>query len=322
MNAEGPKPSKREFLAQMGKGALIASIPVSLGALFETGRAYTRKRDQYLQELGTKTLDDKLIERGQQLLEELYGVRVQFGIPVIEEFTGVPGEFYRGDALAAAEARRAIEAVFQTLSRYPYDFFRRNTLPQIVLAKDIVHIKHEGSEVMEEAFQGLAIGARNRVMVKYFESKELVEVILHHELYHILDFRDEDYGPDDLEWRRVQEACACGDYQPRPREEYTQEVEGPFLNGYSSTEPREDRATFAGRMLTPLQHLWLLRQMKEATSPEVQDAYAEKYRRIKADYFEWSKGVMDERYWNRIIAQGKKEQRLRAKDLRKKKITI
>jgi hypothetical protein len=131
---------------------------------------------------------------------------------------------------------------------------------------------------------------------------------LDHEIYHILDYRDRGYEADDHEWVRFHDEIrgVYGNVEELMRGEDSQR-RWWFARPYGATDPVEDRASMAETILQPYSHHLLVMDLEylQKEDPVSFDILFQKYESVKRNYFDWSRGVMSDTFWDMVIAQGR-----------------
>lgn len=316
---ESSGPSRREVVAGLtwsgvGATALRWSIPTSLLNIAINGGKLYEQRDRVVRELlDTQHENDEYVQTAQRFLEHMYRVRIEFGVHSENENLG-PGERLTGTGLPVAEARRALLVISNALKAYPVDFFERNRIPRIRVAKNLTTYVRVGAfSAQRIRLGGLAHTFGDdwddTLYVSYLPEREgLMESNFHHELFHVLDYRDNAYEDDDREWAELHEACGCGSYDMNGRGIFAL-AGGPFVNGYASTNPVEDRATTAETMLIPETHAYFLEIIENTKEPEIRELLQRKYDSIKDTFLRLSGGSMNEQYWDEVIREGRQSRR-------------
>lgn len=294
--------TRRELLVGYAKQLLISSIPASLLVTAVNGGKLYEQRDRYLRALfDTQHTNDEVVRTGQNLLQQMYGIRLEFGVHSERENIS-PGEYWTGTGLSTEEARRAIAATFTVLGRYPLDFFTRNRLPSVTIVKELVQIQREGFSETRLDWGGVAQHNQNAIIVEHSSELSIFESALHHEIFHILEGRDGDSTKKNQRWKQILQDCGCGEYGVQNPEE----LRYPFVTDYGTTGPNEDRAEFAAALLEPFEHYHLVKRMQKE-EPSARRALELKIQSTKEDYLRWSGGSMNQTYWDEIIALGRQQ---------------
>lgn len=281
--------TRRQFLKNAGKIAAVGTA-AHLGIL--EGSALYGKRKWLLDALAKETEHAGIIQRAKDFLSTNYGVTVTLG----ESWD--PVSF--SDELPTAEAIASLRVLIEELGKYPPDFFKRNKLSSIRIGTNI----HIGPFFWAKRVAGsFNFNPFSPVLLSFDGDLEYFRMTIHHELHHMLDYRDGGFEDDDKRWIEIHENCACGVYGKEKAE--SQDIKsflhGSFATSYGASHPTEDRAEFAAMMMVPFLHFILQERMRDEKE-KGGSVLAMKYESIKDAYKRWSGGKMDDSYWNAIIA--------------------
>lgn len=249
----------------------------------------------YRRELADALLDaqhvnDEYIRGTKKFIQEQYGVKVIFG----GDHRHVD---YDGEDLSATEAGRALSALLLALYKYPLDFFKKNSLPAISIAKNV--------RVRGEPVGGVTPHHEDAIVIGYYDDLSTMESIFHHELYHALDQRDPALqSKEDALWTEQMSdaglAYAGTAARALPEGSPLRSVVARVASLEGAMNPTEDRATIAQALLTVGEHGALMKQLANLEEGELSRLLATKIVAIKEQYRLWSDGAMDDAFWFRL----------------------
>ncbi|MFZ2886301.1 MAG: hypothetical protein WA021_00600 [Minisyncoccia bacterium] len=296
--AQGDK-KKKGVLSRRGLLKGLGSTVLGIGAITLTDAALRlhRKRDSVLRALtGQKHVTTEATENARDFLRETYGIEVQFGDARDER------NFFAND-LSEGETIQSLQMLIEEMGKYPSDFFVRNKLVVIRIAKNF----QIGSTIAPKAVAGFARNDVRIIGLSFaWENSDFFRHAFHHEMHHVLDYWNHGEQTNDERWEQIHEGCTCvPNVRRKDFDEYKLEEYGrSFINAYGESSALEERAEFAAMMMVPRKHAsFLLRLQREQ---EVDRLVLErKYGAMKQDYLDWSDGKMDQAYWDAIIEIGK-----------------
>lgn len=133
--------------------------------------------------------------------------------------------------------------------------------------------------------------------------------IFHHELFHVLDYKDGGYAQDNQQWRDLHN-CGCQPYREiGGRDKAEGAAPSPtdwFLNEYGQRNPIEDRAEFGRFVMSPGLHRDLIQRIRDEKEGEKRIILGDKYKLTTDSYKKWSGGLMDGRYWENMMESPQK----------------
>lgn len=279
---------------------------VMAGSLAFTAATEVGKRintPQEREELADMVLDGQYeqsaeVQRLQNALETTYGIRVYF-----QGYSQTENHFYNftAERLSYLEAATALQNLTLALAKYPPDFFVHNHLPRIIIGKNIHQTESSTGIPTNVNVDGFAQIENDLIVLEYQEDRTWFESIVHHELFHILEWRDQEHDPGNESWIGLHRNCRCTPYLGREAQsEPYDPVNNQFVRTYGRVNAREDKATFAEVLFSPVGHALLLEQIAYDETGTLQ----RKYEMIIADYERWSHGSFDRRYWENIFTRG------------------
>lgn len=276
--SEPSRMTRRKFIRDL----LVGSARV---AAFLSGvRGVTHLTRQEFQ-IDESPENDNEIEANIRFLRDTYGFQIFTGLSPIEDITGTPST-ERDLAFAIRILRREIR-------KYPVNFFRENRAQQIFFLDEAW--SRLGQSIEAAFAMSLWSGEKIVVTTKnaHLVSPDLFAENLHHEFYHWVDWNNAGYL-DAIQWAQIHE-CHC-----MPFGRNAQEVE-KYGSLYGSTDPREDKAVFAGIMMMPDSHRKLLSRIEHANG-ETKRILQEKYDQMQSEFYRYSNGLMDTQYWRDLLA--------------------
>jgi hypothetical protein len=75
---------------------------------------------------------------------------------------------------------------------------------------------------------------------------------------------------------------------------------------YGESKPQEERAEFARMMMVPQTHAAFLSRLR-TENENSRNALKRKYDAIKKDFYKWSNGQMDEKYWEVVVKKARSD---------------
>ena len=238
---------------------------------------------------------DRYAEQAKSYLKTEYGPDVLTGPP--ENDTIITGT-----NLNKYELRRGLGLVIEEVIKYPPNFFRENGVTAI---RFLNNVKVRGKD-----YYGGFAGLEGTIGIAYaaqpFEiNREYFRGVFHHELLHILDYKDGGYDQDNQQWRDLHN-CGCQPYREihgRDKEEGA--APSPtdwFLNTYGQKNPIEDRAEFGRFVMSSGLHRDLVQRIRDEKEGEKRRILGDKYKLTTEAYKKWSGGLMDGRYWENLMS--------------------
>lgn len=137
--------------------------------------------------------DEKSIEQATGFLKEVYGLDVLAdGSPASPNFTG--------ETLSKHEQRRGLELILEEIVKYPPSLFKENKINKVRILKNMKNSNGEKiggyADVDGSGEFGISYDVGSFEMFRDHVRNHARE-IFHHEVFHILDFKDGGYDRDD-----------------------------------------------------------------------------------------------------------------------------
>jgi hypothetical protein len=306
--------NRRQFL--VGVGSIAA---VGLGyAAYEMLRKYPALEGV----VGGGDLDqfdyDDVVKQAKAFLKERYGGDVTL---VVGDDKDLYPEI-TGEKVTLDKYKVSIRAIVGELSRdpeYPVEFIRAIAEGRGVEFRVMhnVHLEETDGDnpflSKKDPVGGVAPRLREgkpaQIIIDSDESEEFQRQTVHHEINHRAAAKWQNREDRDGKWRGLHAGAMSNPYKRKPKGGHDYSVPPPryFLNHHASTHPVEDQAVTAEYMLTPRLHVQFAEKVKIERDPAIKAILIAKYNRVKAEYAEWSKGKIDEAFWDKIIKQGLKE---------------
>lgn len=289
--------SRRAFL----KG--VASTVAATGAIVLTEQAtfIYRKREAVLRALtGRERETTEAIENAKKFLKDTYDVTVELGDELRHRDTFA-------EELTKAESIQSLQFLIEEMGKYPADFFARNKLTFIRIAKNFQY----GHAFGPSALGGFAVREKRTIGLGFsWDHLEQFRDAFHHELHHVLDFWNGGDAANDARWEQIHQGCTCTpEVRRKPFEQGLDRREigdRSFINIYGESSALEERAEFAAMMMVPRQHAAFLKRVARE-SEEDRSILERKYQGMVRDFFDWSGEKMDQAYWDAIIELGAEE---------------
>ena len=286
--------SRRAVLFGVGAAALSTSGLLALGLTQQEMIEHPLVK-KLMDEADDKEYDfDAIVKDAKRYLKDKYGMLLAVG-------PDKDGELILGDKATLEHYRITLRLLVQELARYPSEMILNVTSRKSVPVR-IVDRPESRMRLGEPPYRvGGVVHYWPLIRIALDSSATLVyqQQAIHHEINHALTAKD----AVDLSsrWIEMHKPIAANAYDKRidhtPLAEY-------FLTPYASTNPREDLATCAEYMMTPLLHIEFLKRIGAATSPITRQILQAKYDSVKSAYLRLSGGKMDERFWYAIATEG------------------
>lgn len=251
---------------------------------------------------GTEDEWSQSIEGAIKYLGENYGIEVFTGVPEVTNFFG-GSDVITGTDLSRYELSSGLELAIGEIVKYPYDFFRNNSISNIRFIND-VRVNGEDYSWGYGASSG-TLGIAYSAEEQRLNSGRFREVF-HHEAFHGFDWFNGGYKSDDKEWENIHN-CKCEVYWNvggRDSIENVPEPDSPiewFVNPYGRLNPVEDRATTAQYMMIPYLHRLIIERIGSERNRTTKEILQKKRSLIMKDYADWSGGVMNDQYWDDLV---------------------
>lgn len=182
-------------------------------------------------------------------------------------------------------------------SLYPPDLVKRTRLKRIVLCNDVSFAGQRRNAIPDYEHDTLYLDAS-----RGFHSKPYMRKVIHHEFFHIIDYRDDGHVYKDERWASLNPATfkygSGGKNAQDQRDTSILTDKNPgFLNGYSTTAVEEDKAEIFAALIVdrayvedrvkkePVLKAKVVR-MKELLAkfcPDMNDKFWERVRLMKRD---------------------------------------
>jgi hypothetical protein len=192
----------------------------------------------------------------------------------------------------------SIDAVKQSMYKYPPDFFRNNEIYSLRFASRIL-------DASSEEYTGLALYDLGQIVVAFSPQRgdEQATSTLDHELFHHAEQENDSVEQLNQEWE---------DLHPPGYQIYEVIEDGIaikksnlpsvfFAEEKGRISAEEDRAHFAKLVLDRQRHVAFLAQLEQEDDPVVKRVLYEKYTRTLEAYYRYSNGRMDDHYWQAFI---------------------
>lgn len=240
---------------------------------------------------------DRDIDHMKKEIKDKYNLSIDMG-PFENGFS------ISGNCLNKYEYTQGLKLLSEEIVKYPPNFFQKNKVRQVRFLNNIRvgHYSYYGGYAgISDGTVGLAYDADN-----FEENREYFRSVFHHELFHVLDYREDKYMPDDKIWQEFHTNKNAPNYlniggrdeiderKPMKTTEY-------FTSDYGQRSPKEDRAEFASKMMSKTKHAELVDAINNLKDKKAQEIMNEKYSAMKKYYYKWSDGVMDDKYWNDLM---------------------
>lgn len=278
------KISRREFLKLLGIGALTFG---GVGSFLKI----VQELSQMSPEIDGQEAE-KLIQQAKETIKNEYSLDVYNGQP--ENDPGITGS-----ELSRYELARGLGLVMEEIIKYPQDFFKKNGVTAIRFLNNVKvnGLDYYGGYADLEGTIGLAYHADP---ADTNGNREYARGVFHHELFHILDYKDGGYDRDNYEWE-IMHNCSCQPYREiggrDPLEDPPPSPANWFVDLYGRRNSVEDRAVFGQTVMISDAHKHLIKLIHSESDDTARNILTKKYTTTLGYYKKWSGGSMDNQYW-------------------------
>lgn len=228
---------------------------------------------------------------------ELSKVAKAYGIEIVTADLGLPVQTTHGAIEGQAAGRRELEnyvgLFIQEFTLYPTSLVKRTRLKRIVLCNEVAFAGQRRTAVPDFEHDTLYLDVSRGA-----DNRSYLRKVLHHEFFHIVDYRDDGSVYRDDEWAALNPSgfrygSGGRNSQDRPDTSQLSDNYPGFLNHYSTTGVEEDKAElFANLFVEPayvesrtkrdavLQaKVLLMRKLLRVFCPDMNDAFWDKLKR-------------------------------------------
>ncbi len=223
--------------------------------------------------------------------EGLRKIAAAHAIQIVLDPKGVyPNRCASGSVIAAERASARLlsdysEKLARELAKYPEAALRKLGIERILLVQDVRLNGNKVGAVTDHERDSMHLEVREGRDIPLF-----FEETVHHELFHLLDQRDDGSSTADPAWEKLNPAGFRYDPSTRASGRFEDDLEG-FLNTYSMTAVGEDKAEIFGQSMTRGRAL----SARAAKDRIIKNKIA----RIKELARSFEPG-MDEAFWKRV----------------------
>lgn len=244
------------------------------------------------------------VDRGkaEEPLGDLEGIAAAFEIEVVTTDPGFPIETHHGAIDGASADRRALREYAPLFTvefaLYPVDLVRRTRLDRVVLCRELSFDGQRRNAVPDFASNTLYLDVSRGT-----HSRTYLRKVIHHELFHIIDFRDDGSVYRDERWASLNPAdFRYGDGGRLAQDlaetsVLTTKYPG-FLNHYSTTGVEEDKAEVFANLIVDHHHV-----EDRAARDAVLHAKVERMKAMLAEFCP----EVGERFWEKVRARSQAE---------------
>ena len=166
---------------------------------------------------------------------KIYPVKNRFGI-------------ITGEVPTEASLKKYTPVLARELSKYPTPFLEKTNLKRIVLAQGLQYDGQERAGVPDFQNQTLHLDVEQGNWNKLYQ-----ESVIHHELFHVVDWKDDGKIYDDKKWKKLNPdrfEYGSGGKNARGKDQWPLDntLRG-FLNKYSMSGVEEDKAEIYANMI-------------------------------------------------------------------------
>ncbi len=218
----------------------------------------------------------------------------QFEIEILATTAASTAYTHHGQILCSDASGAAIEAYTvlfaDEFSLYPKLAIEKSQLERVVLCEKLSFDGQRRSAVPDFAKNTLYLDVRNGEFDELYQRQ-----VIHHEFFHIIDYRDDGELYEDADWMTLNPA----DFSYGTGGANAQEIANTgllttqypgFLNHYSTTGVEEDKAELFGYLLVSTEHV-----VARAANDPVLRAKVARMKQLFADFC----GGDQDGFWNR-----------------------
>lgn len=277
---------KKAAKVAVGTPALIAFSKLGIDTSMRVGADLLADFGRSIEELHTH-------------IKNTYNVEVVFGRQVEDKsisYTPLTG---------LTERKEHLEIITKAFSLYPPDIFTRNGISSIAVVHNLLVDGDRVNGVFSPGQQSVTLDSSSG------------ESTVHHELYHAFDYLTNGFSSEDSQWQNLH-TCACQVYEgtydvfrnggegSNTTSSNNWFINDPELgsiedNPYGKTYPTEDRAVFAQVTMMADTHSRLIQIIANEPDETAGNILKQKYELIKAQYFIFSNGRMNDEYWQALL---------------------
>jgi hypothetical protein len=189
--------------------------------------------------------------------DELWKIAEALGLRIVTVDSGFPVKSTHGTIDgkdADAEELRAYSRLFaQEFALYPPDLVRRSHLKSVVLCRELAFAGQRRNAIPDFEHDTLYLDVSRGTY-----SKSYLRKVIHHEFFHVIDYRDDGSLYEDDRWKSLNPAGFKYGTGGRNAQEMSQTsvltAEFPgFLNHYSTTAVEEDKAEVFANLIVDLE---------------------------------------------------------------------
>jgi hypothetical protein len=176
----------------------------------------------------------------------------KYNIQIVTRDVQLASDRIRATACTPEELNRYTDLFVKEFGVYPPDVIRRAQLERVVLCKDLSYGGQLRGAIPDFESKTLYLDA-----VRGFRNPTYVRKVIHHDFFHMIDYRDDGNLYADKEWEALNPAgfhygTGGANAQDDPMSSVLTDRTPGFLNSYSKTGVEEDKAeTFANLVVEP-----------------------------------------------------------------------
>jgi hypothetical protein len=222
-------------------------------------------------------------------LEQTYGLSVEYAAPAFPVAT-THGQI-SGRAATGRELDRYVPLFLEEFGLYPADLVRRTGLRRIVLCKSLAFAGEPRASIPDYDHTVMYYDVARAAYSEAYQ-----RATIHHEFFHMLDWKDDRQVYEDAAWSRInRDGFVYGPRHVRGVDPslwgQLDESLGGFLNRYSMTGVQEDKAEIFCYLMTKPEMI-----QRRARNDAVLGAKVEAMKRLTASF----SASADEAFWRSI----------------------
>jgi hypothetical protein len=240
-----------------------------------------------------RAIREQMLEQGFQPLDGLEAaaaLRSSLGVELLAASRAFRLDLLTGPLTGSppdeATVRAVSELVRAELSRYPRAFFGASRLRRVILCADL----HEGSLAIPSLPNYHAT-----LLLDVGSSSEFLKRLLHHELFHFVDYADDDQLQRDPEWEKLNDHFfsygSGGRFLREPGSARFEPDGRGFVSKYSRSALEEDKAEIFAFLMTKPRAMAELAERDRVVATKILRVKSQVIRLLPA---------LDERFWTTL----------------------
>jgi hypothetical protein len=153
------------------------------------------------------------------------------------------GSVIGGGPTSSRRTPEYVERALRELSKYPDGLVKKLGIERLVFASEVILNGNPVGAVTDHETATIHLPVVEREVIPLF-----FEETMHHELFHVLDLRDDGKATEDPAWEKLNPTGFQYDPKAKASGRFEDDLQG-FLNTYSMTGVGEDKAEVFGQLM-------------------------------------------------------------------------